>query len=85
MVIFFSEQDMVSFGNFVQSDLRFDLYKQNLPNVKESDIKIMLKTVSVQDLSLWMQVMDQSSQEEVSESDAPESDTTNPDFWNPEE
>ena len=53
--MFFTEEDLVSFGNFMVSDSRRKMY-ENHPELKDENIEERLKQVNDADLANWAQV-----------------------------
>ena len=54
MIMFFTEEDLVSFGNFMVSDSRRKMY-ENHPELKDENIEERLKQVNDADLANWVQ------------------------------
>lgn len=54
MIMFFTEEDLVSFGNFMVSDSRRKMY-ENHPELKDENIEERLKQVNDADLANWAQ------------------------------
>ena len=52
MVLFFDEEDLVSFGEFMVSDQRRAAYEKS-PNIPAEEVGSRLKKVSEDDLSTW--------------------------------
>ena len=52
MVIFFTEEDLVSFGEYMVSDERREAYL-NHPELKDENIEERLKSVNNADLANW--------------------------------
>jgi hypothetical protein len=61
MVIFFVENDLVSFGEYMISEERTNLYKNN-PAIKE-DLEQLLSQVNNIDLENWMRINSAPKQE----------------------
>jgi len=53
MIILFNEEDMISFGSFIKSDKRRELYE----SVKEANPEINSEEVTLTDLDLWTRVV----------------------------
>lgn len=61
MIIFFSEQDLVSFGNYMVSDLRQRRYAANT-ELDADAIPGLLARVNEQDLADWAYIDNQQKQ-----------------------
>ena len=55
MITYFTEQDLVSFGNYLLSDERLNVYKKY--NIEESKIPEALKVVNPIDLTGWIELL----------------------------
>lgn len=66
MIVFFAEEDLVSFGNYMVSDLRREMY-ENHPDLKDENIEGRLKSVSDADLANWAYFSNQKTQESINE------------------
>ncbi|MDA3855104.1 MAG: hypothetical protein PF569_02510 [Candidatus Woesearchaeota archaeon] len=53
MIVFFTEDDLVSFGTFLLSEERKDVYKENFKDKSLEEVKESLKTVNNIDLEIW--------------------------------
>lgn len=60
MVIFFTEEDLVSFGEYMMSDQRRKLYEEH-PEISSENIEERLKSVHNADLANWAQYTQQES------------------------
>lgn len=58
MVVFFTEEDLVSFGEYMMSDQRRKMYEEH-PELKNEDIEEKLKNVNNADLANWVQYTQQ--------------------------
>lgn len=55
MITYFTEQDIVSFGNYLLSDERLTVYKKY--NIEEDKIPEALKVVNPIDLTGWIELL----------------------------
>lgn len=62
MVIFFTEEDLVSFGEYMMSDQRRKLYEEH-PEIGSENIEERLKSVHNADLANWTQSLNQSMEQ----------------------
>lgn len=53
MIVFFTEDDLISFGNFLLSKEREEFYKENITDKSPEEIENALKIVNNLDLELW--------------------------------
>jgi transposase len=53
MVVFFEEQDLVSFGTYLLSETRYELYCEKYPEADEDEITNRLSRVNEDDLADW--------------------------------
>lgn len=60
MVVFFTESDLVSFGEYMMSDERKEMFK-NHPEMQGEDLDERLKSVHNADLANWAQNTQQES------------------------
>lgn len=61
MVIFFTESDLVSFGEYMISEERKDLYCKN-PNLQDN-LQVLLSQVNNIDLENWMKITNKPQQD----------------------
>lgn len=66
MIVFFTEEDLVSFGNYMVSDLRREMYESH-PDLKDENIEERLKSVSDADLANWTYFNNKNIQESINE------------------
>lgn len=53
MIVFFTEDDLISFGSFLLSEERKEFYKENITDKTPEEIEDSLKTVNNLDLEIW--------------------------------
>lgn len=60
MTIIFSEQDLISFGQYIVSDLRKDIYRDRF-DIDGEELENRLAKVSSEDIGDWMTIMESSA------------------------
>ena len=61
MTIIFSEQDLISFGQYIVSDLRKDIYRDRF-DIDGEELENRLIKISLEDIGDWMAVMQNSEE-----------------------
>lgn len=64
MVMFFTEDDLVSFGSYLLSDIRTKHIRSISDGLPDEDIENRLKNVSTTDLGNWAYLVNQAKEAE---------------------
>lgn len=65
MVTYFSETDLISFGNFILSDVRKKIYLEQ--GISEEKVDDVLSTVNPADIKHWFNIVIKQRQEDRKE------------------
>ncbi len=63
MVIYFTEEDLVSFGNYLLSDIRTKHIRSTSDGISDETIEDRLKNVSDADLGNWAYLVNQAKKD----------------------
>lgn len=64
MVVFFTEDDLINFGQYVRSTERKLMLRQKYSNISEAELDSMLQKITKEDIGNWIYLLDQASNEQ---------------------
>jgi hypothetical protein len=67
MVMYFTEEDLVSFGSYLLSDVRKQHIRSSSEGLSDKDIENRLKNVNDADLGNWAYLVNQAKEEFTAE------------------